>query len=110
MTAMEIKSIINELDFSGNQKINYTEFLAATISVQKILTHDRLKALFKQFDIDDSNEITALNIQAAMSKLGKDVSLKDLDEIMSKHDLSGDKAISFEEFKKMMLNETSWKK
>ena len=47
MTAQEMKKIIKELDYCGNQKINYSEFLAATISVQKILTHDRLEALFK---------------------------------------------------------------
>lgn len=33
MSAQEIKNIIDELDYGGNQKINYTEFLAATISV-----------------------------------------------------------------------------
>lgn len=31
MTANEIKSIIQELDYDGNQKINYSEFIAATI-------------------------------------------------------------------------------
>jgi Ca2+-binding EF-hand superfamily protein len=53
--------------------INYSEFLAATISVHTILTHDRLEAIFKQFDVDNKNEITADNIRDAMSKLGKDV-------------------------------------
>jgi Ca2+-binding EF-hand superfamily protein len=33
MSANEIKSIVQELDYSGDQKINYTEFIAATISV-----------------------------------------------------------------------------
>lgn len=38
MSAMEIKQIIKELDYSGNHKINYSEFLAATISVKQFLT------------------------------------------------------------------------
>jgi len=77
--------------------------LAATISVHSILTHDRLEALFKQFDIDNTNEITADNIKDAFAKLGKVVTDEELEEIMKKHDVSGDRAISFDEFKKMML-------
>ena len=38
---------MQELDYSGNQKINYTEFLAATISIHNILTHSKLEALFR---------------------------------------------------------------
>ena len=38
-----------------------------------------------------------------MSKLGKDITDNELDEIMRKHDVSGDRAISLDEFKKMML-------
>ena len=38
-----------------------------------------------------------------MAKLGKVVTNDELDEIMKKHDVSGDRAISFDEFKQMML-------
>ena len=60
--------------------------------------------MFKQFDVDNNDEITAEEIKAAMVKLGKDVSIEELDEIMRKHDISGDKVISLEEFKRMMLS------
>ena len=53
--------------------INYSEFLAATISVHTILTHSRLEAIFKQFDIENKNEISQDNIRDAMTKLGKNV-------------------------------------
>jgi Ca2+-binding EF-hand superfamily protein len=43
----EIESIINEVDYKGKKKINYTEFLAASVSVKKILTEERLRAIFK---------------------------------------------------------------
>lgn len=43
----EIDKIINEVDYGHNQKINYTEFLAASITVKKILTEEKLKAIFK---------------------------------------------------------------
>ena len=31
--ASELQAILKELDYNGNEKINYSEFLAATISV-----------------------------------------------------------------------------
>ena len=64
----EINSIITEVDYHGNNKINYTEFLAATISVKKILTNERLLAMFKQFDTDGSGKITPDDIIQAMQK------------------------------------------
>ena len=65
---------MEELDYNGNHLINYTEFLAATISVHKFLTHQKLDALFRQFDIDGNNSITKDNIREAMSKMGRDIS------------------------------------
>lgn len=50
---------MRELDEGGDKKINYSEFLAATISVKKILTEEKLMAIFKQFDTDGSGKITA---------------------------------------------------
>ncbi len=69
----EIEEIINEVDFRGNKKINYSEFLAATVSVKKILTEEKLQAIFKQFDTDSSGKITAKNIAEAFKKIGSQV-------------------------------------
>ena len=46
----EIDQIIKELDYDGNEMINYSEFMAATISIKKILTHEKLLAVFNHFD------------------------------------------------------------
>jgi Ca2+-binding EF-hand superfamily protein len=35
MPQEEIREIIQNADYHGNQKINYTEFLAATMNTQK---------------------------------------------------------------------------
>lgn len=50
---------MNNVDYAGNGKINYSEFLSATIEVQRVLTEERVWAIFKYFDTDDSGEITA---------------------------------------------------
>ena len=42
----EINEMISQMDYHNNKKINYSEFLAATIDVQNFLTESRLKAVF----------------------------------------------------------------
>ena len=103
----EVLQIIQEIDYDGNDQINYSEFLAATISVKKILTHEKLEALFLQFDLDKKNEISASNIIVALRNMGREISLEELQEIMRKHDKSNDGAIQFEEFRQMLLNESA---
>jgi len=42
----EIDQIISEVDYFGNKKINYTEFLVATLDVKQFLDDNKLKAMF----------------------------------------------------------------
>lgn len=53
---------MKNLDYAGNGKINYSEFLVATIEIKKVLTFDRLWALFQYFDTDNSGYITPANL------------------------------------------------
>ena len=100
----EIEKIINELDYRGNHKINYTEFLAATVSVKAFLTDERLMAIFRQFDTDGSGVITAQNIKEALNKFGQNISDAELKNTMQEHDIGKDGNINYEEFKTMMLD------
>ena len=95
----EIESIINEVDYHGDRRINYCEFLSATISVKKILTSEKLLAIFKQFDTDGTGKITSQNIVEAMRKLGHDISPQDVKEIMEKHDIKNNGFLTFNEFR-----------
>ena len=58
--------------------------------------------------MDGDNEITAENIKDAMAKIGRDISDDEIAEIMRRHDISGDKKLSFDEFKKMILEDNIW--
>ena len=42
----EVDKIINEVDYFGNGKINYTEFLVATLDVKSFLDDNKMSALF----------------------------------------------------------------
>lgn len=105
MGQQEINDIIKELDFAENKRINYSEFIAATINVTEYLSDERLAAIFNQFDIDNSGKITKENLRQAFSKYGREITDKDIEDILAKHDIAGDKAISLEEFKILI---TSW--
>ena len=98
-SAQRIKQIVAQVDYKGNGKINYTEFLAATVSVQQVLTNEKLYALFKHFDIDDSEYITPENIREAFAVNGREITDAQLKDILSSHDMTGDGRLTFEEFK-----------
>jgi len=70
MSTKEINEMINEVDYHGNGKINYSEFLSATIDVRSFMTEQKMQAIFQQFDTDNSGKITKENIYFAMQKLG----------------------------------------
>ena len=42
----EIEKIIDEVDYFGNKRINYTEFLVATLDVKSFLDDNKLQAIF----------------------------------------------------------------
>ena len=71
VNAEEIRQIIQNVDYAGNGKINYSEFLAATIEIKRVLSEDKLWALFKYFDTDNSGIITPTNLKEAFAKTGK---------------------------------------
>ena len=65
---------MDNVDYGGNGKINYSEFLAATVSVRSVLTGEKLQALFKHFDTDNSDFITPDNVREAFHQNGRRLS------------------------------------
>ena len=82
MTVDEVNRIIENVDYAGNGKINYSEFLAATIEVKDVLTNEKLYALFKYFDTDNSGVITAENLREAFQKTGKELTQEEIAVIL----------------------------
>lgn len=68
------------------------------------LSEERLQAIFNQFDIDNSGKITKANMRQAFSKYGREITESDIDNILKQHDIAGDQAISFDEFKRMIMD------
>lgn len=98
----EIDKIIREIDYVGNGKINYTEFLSATLQVKETLTEEMLWRLFKKFDVDDTGYISKENLMEAFKRMGRtQLTLTDISEMIYTHDIAKDGQISFTEFKKI---------
>lgn len=69
-SAEKIAQIIKKVDYIGNGKINYSEFLAATVNVKVLLNDNLLMSLFQRFDIDNSGYITKENLKEAFARSG----------------------------------------
>lgn len=93
------------MDYAGNGKINYSEFLAATLELEKVLNLERLVALFKYFDTDNSGFITPGNLKEAFAKSGKAISTQEIQHILDEHDIEKNGIISFAEFRHIFFND-----
>lgn len=69
----EIDKIIGEIDYRGNKRINYSEFIAATFQTKRILNDSKLRILFREFDVDNSGYITKENMVQAFDKFDKKI-------------------------------------
>ena len=91
-------SIFNSLDFHCDGKINYHEFLAATISTIHFSKEEKLWSVFKYFDTTDSGYITVDSVILALKESGVVVNEEGLRETFKELKKNG-KAINFKEFK-----------
>ena len=74
------------MDYQENGEINYSEFLAATLSAKNIPDMESLIwVIFKHFDIDNQEVLTRDTIFEALLKSGKIISKRDLDLIFKEH-------------------------
>ena len=94
----ELQSIFNSLDFHCDGKINYHEFLAATISTIHFSKEERLWSVFKYFDTTDSGYITVDSVILALKESGVVVNEEGLRDTFKELKKNG-KAINFKEFK-----------
>ncbi|KAG2428086.1 hypothetical protein HYH02_014477 [Chlamydomonas schloesseri] len=95
----EVQRILNDIDLDGNSKIDYEEFLAATMHLNKLSREENMIAAFEYFDTDKSGFITRDELVSAMKDIDAEV---DVDAILAQVDQNGDGRIDYEEFCAMM--------
>ncbi|CAN1306761.1 Calcium-dependent protein kinase 2 [Linum perenne] len=75
----EIYDLMQAADINNNGTIDYPEFIAATLHLNKIEREDRLLTTFSYFDKDGSGYITLDKLQQACNEFGmKDVELEEM--------------------------------
>lgn len=99
----EVQELIDNIDNNDNTQIDYTEFIASTIDLGKVLTVEKIQALFNCFDVDHQGQINACSIKSAFTKFGRNIADEDVEEIMRLHDGDNNALIDLDEFTKMMM-------
>jgi calcium-dependent protein kinase len=87
-----------------NGKINYNEFVASMLHDDYCLRKDYLDYIFKYFDQDNSGKIGKEELHQQISKMGLELPMRVVNEIMREADTDRDGEISYEEFIKAIGN------
>ncbi|KAK3148496.1 hypothetical protein QOZ80_3BG0295760 [Eleusine coracana subsp. coracana] len=96
----EISDIMEAADKDNNITINYEEFIAATVPLNKIEREEHLMAAFTYFDKDGSGFITVDKLQRACGEHNMEDTF--LEEIILEVDQNHDGQIDYAEFVAMM--------
>ena len=99
----EIKKIMQDLDKSVNEKINYNEFLSImTPRMGEKDTREEILKIFRLFDDDQTGKIAFRNIKKVALELGEGLTDDELHEMIEEADRDGDGLINFDEFYRVM--------
>ncbi|EMS58448.1 Calcium-dependent protein kinase 2 [Triticum urartu] len=96
----EIATLMEAADIDNSGSIDYGEFLAATLHLNKVEREDNLFAAFSYFDKDGSGYITQDELQKACEEFG--IGDAHLDDIIRDIDQDNDGRIDYNEFVTMM--------
>ncbi|CAD7954364.1 unnamed protein product [Amoebophrya sp. A120] len=106
------EEIFASIDSDGSGKIDYTEFIAATMETNLHHREDLLWSAFRVFDIDGDGKITLDELARVVKGDGglqENLPKKELDKIadlMKEYDTNKDGCIDFDEFREMMRDQT----
>ena len=96
----EISEFFSSIDTDKNNKIDYTEFLAATLEKKTYLQKERLFEAFCMMDKDNDGKITKDELKSILKLESADDKL--IEDLMNKADTNKDGVIDYEEFLNFM--------
>ncbi|XP_052174782.1 calcium-dependent protein kinase 30-like isoform X2 [Diospyros lotus] len=106
----EMKLLMDAADVDGNGVLDYGEFVAVTIHLQKMENDAHFRQAFIFFDKDGSGFIELHELQEALTDESGEIDADVLNEIMREVDTNKDGKISYDEFVAMMKAGTDWRK
>lgn len=103
-----LTEIMKDLDSDGSGFIDYTEFLAATLSRRQYMQEDIVWSAFRAFDKDGNGQISRSELAQVLSgdthnlEQAMHTNKDEIEGIIKEVDQDGDGEISFSEFFQMM--------
>lgn len=112
LTEHEVRMLMEAADVEGNGTLDYGEFVAATVHLQRLDDDEHLRRAFDVFDVDGSGYIETEELREAVGEAMTELSSEPdvVQAILSEVDLDKDGRISYEEFAVMMRRGTDWRK
>lgn len=106
----EIKMLMEVADVDGNGVLDYGEFVAVTIHLQRMENDEHFRRAFMFFDKDGSGYIESNELLEALTDDSGETDTEVLNDIMREVDTDKDGRVSYEEFVAMMKTGTDWRK
>ncbi|KAK1359774.1 Calcium-dependent protein kinase [Heracleum sosnowskyi] len=106
----EIKLLMDVADVDGNGVLNYGEFVAVTIHLQRMENDEHFRKAFTFFDKNGTGYIELDELRDALADGSGETDDDVLHEIMQEVDTDKDGKISYDEFVAMMKAGTDWRK
>ena len=91
--------MMRSIDVDGNGLIDYNEFVAATMQLNRLDREELLQRAFRQLDADGSGNITIDELSTALAQFNI---LDDAQALMALADVNGDGTIDYNEFVALM--------
>ncbi|CAD5194369.1 unnamed protein product [Musa acuminata subsp. malaccensis] len=106
----EMKLLMEAADVDGNGALDYGEFVAVIIHLQRLSNDEHLRRAFMFFDKDGSDFIELDELSEALADESGQTDINVLHDILREVDTDQDGRISYEEFVAMMKAGTDWRK
>ncbi|XP_022954917.1 calcium-dependent protein kinase 10-like [Cucurbita moschata] len=106
----EMKMLMEVADVDGNGVLDYGEFVAVTIHLQRMENDEHFRRAFMFFDKNESGFIELDELRKALADEASETDSDVLNEIMREVDTDKDGRISYDEFVAMMKTGTDWRK
>ncbi|KAG1368809.1 calcium-dependent protein kinase 10 [Cocos nucifera] len=106
----EMKMLMDAADVDGNGVLDYGEFVAVIIHLQRLSNDGHLRRAFVFFDKDSSGYIELDELREALTDDSGQTDTEAVNDILREVDTDKDGRISYEEFVAMMKAGTDWRK
>ncbi|KAK8482906.1 hypothetical protein V6N13_100974 [Hibiscus sabdariffa] len=106
----EVQMLIEAVDANGKGTLDYGEFLAVSLHLQRMANDEHLRKAFSFFDKDGNGFIEPDELRDALMEDGADDCTNVANDIFQEVDTDKDGRISYDEFAAMMKTGTDWRK